>query len=147
MIGICISVIVLSFCIRLSSSVSQKNQLDVFTNEMKSAIQYAKLQSLMRGKKLVLRPVSSTNDWSAGMVLFVDNKTHEYRSDKDIVHQWHWKEGAIQISWHGFQSSSFLVFTPALSSQSLNGTFVFENNVHEQKKLIINRLGRVKDSP
>lgn len=134
----CLSIIavICCFAMPLTETLHQKNHLYVTAGEIKTAIHYAKTQILLHHSPAILRPLSDSNGWSSGIGL--------YDSDTRLIHEWQWPSRAIQVSWHGFQSNHALLFAPDIRQSTSNGYFLIENN-GEQKKLIVNRLGRIKD--
>ncbi len=124
-------------------SLYKKNQLQTVSTEIKSAIHTAKMQALAKGKPLTLAPLSNTNDWSKGMLLFVDNPKHQSTPNTEPLYEWHWKSAGTDVFWHGFQSKDYLLFTTDLRSSMTNGYFVIKNT-QQQIKLIVNRVGRVR---
>ena len=114
-------------------------------DEVRGAIHFSKLQALIKGNDLVLTHLPGTDDWSSGMLLFVDNGQHVYTHDTRLVHQWYWHSAGIHLEWHGFQSKDYILFTPDIISSTLNGTFVITNTL-QQVKLIMNRLGRIRET-
>jgi prepilin-type N-terminal cleavage/methylation domain-containing protein len=134
--------ILLSFTVSVTS-LYKKNQLQTITDDIKKAFQFAKMQALISGKTLLLAPLPPSKDWSAGMVLFVDPGNHQYTSDIKPLQKWQWHFTGITITWHGFQSRGYLLFTPDINSSTLNGYFIIKNSI-QQIKLVINRIGRIK---
>ncbi len=134
---------VLFFSVPFAQSFYKKNQLQQVADEIKTAIHTAKMQALLRHDKLVLSPLTGFTDWSKGMLLFVDNAKHHYSQKDKLLHEWHWTPKGIQVSWHGFQSKDYLLFATDLSCSTTNGYFMIKNNL-QQVKLVINRVGRVK---
>ena len=132
------------FSTLLTHSFYKKNQFQIISDEIKMAIYTAKMQALMTRDTLVLTPLSGEGDWSHGMLLFVDNGTHHFIPNDPLLHQWHWASPDIQISWHGFQSKNYLLFAADIRRSTTNGYFMIKNNLHQQVKLIINRVARVR---
>ena len=124
-------------------SLQQKNQLQVTADEITQAIHYAKIQALSNGRSVTLAPRSENEDWSVGMQLFVDNKTHRYTPKTTLIREWYWRGAAVRVRWHGFESSHYLRFSSDLMSRGCNGYFIIEDNRSNQIKLVVNRLGRV----
>lgn len=120
-----------------------RNQLQVLKDEISTAIRYARSQALLSEKALVLAPLPQTQDWSKGMILFIDNPDHRYQKGDPIVHQWEWKYPGLSIRWEGFQSNHYIIFSNHLRHASSNGRFMIMNKQGESKQLIINRIGRV----
>lgn len=128
-----------------SPSFYQKNQLHVIVDEMKSAIRYAKLQAIIRGKYVILTPKADLNNWSSGMALYMENATaHPWSTSRgELIYEWTWPSTGTHIVWHGFQSNDYLRFAPELSQSAVNGSFLIDINHQHQIKLMVNRLGRV----
>ncbi|WP_051555256.1 GspH/FimT family pseudopilin [Legionella fairfieldensis] len=123
-------------------SIHQKNKAQIRENDLKMAIYYARNMALLKGKPLVLTPLTDS-DWSTGMMLFIDNKTHRYSPETQLIHQWQWHK-EIKITWHGFYSDQYLLFSPDLAHAAITGHFNLQKGDGSQVKLIINRLGRVR---
>ncbi len=144
LVGLVILGILFLFSLPLGLAIIQKNQLEVVKNEISSAIHYAKTASVLRGVPLVLAPLPQTNNWSAGMLLFIDNETHQFKDKSELIHEWHWKHPGIQISWQGLYTQNYLLFTPSLQTRALSGHFNIANKEGKTIKLILNRLGRIR---
>ncbi len=129
--------ILLCFSIPFATSLYQKNQMQVIQDEIKSAIRFAKMRALIEGKNLMLMPLSTSNDWSGGMQLRVDNRAPP-------LFVWHWSSPQIQVNWHGFQSHHILYFAVDNNRNATNGYFLIQSATQPTIKLIVNRLGRVK---
>ena len=141
LVGFSLLAIILCFSLPFGSSLYKKNQLQIITNEIKEAIRYAKIQTILTGDRLILTHLSDKKDWSEGMSLFVENTKHQPTSK--LLYEWHWPSSGVHITWQGFQSKDYLTFTPDITSSAVNGIFIISNSKHEQKKLVVNRLGRV----
>lgn len=143
---LCLSLlgIIAFFSLPYTPSLYKQNQLQTVTAEIKSAIHTAKMQALVVGKTLALTPLPDADDWSEGMLLFVDNAKHQYTPHVKPLYEWHWKSAGTHVSWHGFQSKDYLLFATDLRSSTTNGYFVIKN-AQQQAKLIINRVGRVRN--
>ena len=145
LVSMVIFAIVLCCSFSFSPSVYKKNQLQMVTDEVKGAIHFAKIQSLLTGDILALTRIPGSNDWSEGMLLFVDNGKHQYGPDVKLLHEWHWQLSGVHIIWQGFQSKEYLLFSPDIGSNAVNGYFIIKNHMQQQAKLIVNRLGRIKE--
>lgn len=135
---------VLFFSVVLTKSIYNKNHFQRVTNEVKNIIQFAKLQALIQGKNLALTPLKNSQDWSKGMLLFVDNKLHRYTGSATLIQAWHWPTSATKITWQGFQGSHYLLFSADIRHSAINGFFLL-NNETQSHKLVINRLGRIRE--
>jgi prepilin-type N-terminal cleavage/methylation domain-containing protein len=136
---ICLSIVTILLLGSISSTqpLITKNNREILEDEIKGAIEFAKLQSLFSGQDLVLTPFSNNKDWSDGMRLY---------RDKEILREWHWPSRHITITWQGFHSDNYLLFSSDINSNTLNGTFKLTDSDHNLSKLIVNRLGRVRVS-
>ena len=143
LIGVLIITLLALFCLPLGLSSYQKNQLQITENELSNAVRFARTMAMLQGSPLVLRPLPNSKDWSDGMILLVDNKNHCYRKGDKILHQWQWQHSAVRISWHGFQSDDYLLFSPELKHAASSGHFDIYVNQEKSMQLIINRFGRI----
>jgi len=117
----------------MGQKIYQKNQLDVIEHEIINAVTYARNTAFESGKTLTMTPINGKN-WSNGMVL----------SDvKNMVYQWQWHFSGINVTWHGFRSDNYLIFSSELAKATASGSFVISSQ-YGQKKLTINRLGRIR---
>lgn len=134
----------LFFTLPFESSLHQKNQVQVIQHDIQSAIRYAKTQALTRGENILLMPLRGSTDWSSGMLLLVDNAKHRFSSENQLIHEWQWTPSRVEVSWRGFQSKHYLLFSPDLSQNSVNGSFLINYGSKHAIKLSINKLGRVR---
>ena len=135
--------ILLFFAVPFASSMHEKNQIQVIQDDIRSAIRFAKTQAMISGNNILLTPLPDSNDWSNGMLLFVDNPKHHYTADTQPLQKWQWFSSGIQVTWKGFQSSHYLLFSADLSKNATNGTFIIRNQSQIRVKLVVNRLGMV----
>lgn len=135
--------IIIFFTIPFTPDFLKKNELECVANEIKIAIHTAKMQALITRDRLALTPILGNNDWSQGMRLFVDNLTHQYTERDKLIYQWHWKYPGVSVTWQGFQSKKYILFSTDMSCSATNGYFMIQSTLRHIK-LIINRLGRVK---
>lgn len=131
------------FGISYIASLYRNNQLQKTADEIKQAIHFAKIEAHTIGHTVILKSLSENSDWSLGMRLFVDNKTHEYQSNSLLLAEWHWYNPRIQVSWEGFESTTYLRFSPSLVDRAVNGHFTVHSSAQHQIQLIVNRLARV----
>lgn len=121
----------------------QKNQLQLRENEISSAIHYARNKALSSQQVLALTPLPDSQNWSEGMILFIDNETHQYTKDDEIIYQWTWKNNDIHISWQGFLSNNYLLFAKDLKRAASSGNFKLSNEKGDTLKLVVNRMGHI----
>ena len=133
------SIVTLLLLASISSTqpLATKNNREIIADEIKGAIEFLKLQSLLSGQDLILAPISNNHDWSDGMRLY---------RDKELLREWHWSSRHINITWQGFHSENYFLFSSDINSNILNGTFKLTDSDHNLSKLIVNRLGRVRVS-
>lgn len=143
LMSMAVLVCLLLFSTQFSESFYKKNQLEWLANEIKTAVYFSKMQSYSRNQTLSLMPLANTLNWSEGMKLVVDNPSHTYMSDSKIVYEWRWNVPNTTITWQGFQGKKFLLFSPDIKTSDLNGFFIISNKAN-QRKVILNRLGRAR---
>lgn len=137
-VAIFIVSIVFFFAIPLSSQFINRNALDKRVNTIEHAVKFSRNQSLILNKTLVLSPLFSDNNWQKGMKLSV------LSNSKEIIRQWHWHNKSLTINWKGFNVGNKLLFSNLLNQYSLSGTFELNEKEKLRRKIIINRLGRVR---
>lgn len=141
----CLLLVSILFFLSLPSSteLANQNKLTVIEKEIVAAIRYARNIALLNHTRLALTPLNDSDDWSKGMLLFVDNKNHHYQPGDKILHRWQWHMQGVQISWSGFQSNEYLLFASDLKHAATSGHFTLLTQHTEPIKLVVNRLGRV----
>lgn len=143
---ICLAIVSLVVLFSMPETFSHyhKNQLKTLKSELITAIAYARNEALLRGQRLALAPLDSKN-WSEGMMLFIDNKEHQYRKREELIHQWQWHSKIAHLSWKGFRSDNYLIFAPDIGEATCSGHFKITNAQGEEAILIINRIGRIRE--
>jgi type IV fimbrial biogenesis protein FimT len=124
------------------SYLMRANEQQIIIDELKTAIQYAKMQALGLDNSVILTPLDSSHNWAKGMVLSTwDKKTNTLK----ILYQWQWNHPCWILMWKGLHSSDKIIFSSYLASAMSNGHFTLSNRVLNQNiSIILNRLGRVR---
>ncbi|KTD68091.1 MULTISPECIES: GspH/FimT family pseudopilin [Legionella] len=119
-----------------------KNEQQTIIDELRTAIQYAKIQAMILGNPVYLAPLNSSSDWSNGVVLrFLNKQTNQLK----LIYQWQWSHPRWRLSWEGAGSTKKIIFATSLGQGMSNGHFILVNKVtHEQVTMILNRLGRIR---
>ncbi|MFW2569987.1 GspH/FimT family pseudopilin [Legionella sp. 29fVS95] len=143
LISMALLVFLCFLCVPWGAMLYQRNQLQVREKEIITALYYARNTALVRGVRLALTPLPDSNDWSQGMILFVDNKNHQFHTGCELLHQWHWPQSSITLGWHGFHSKDYLLFSSELKRMVTSGHFLLQNPQSGPIKLVVNRFGRV----
>jgi len=136
--------ILASFSPLFLQGIVQKNQIHVVADEIKIALQFAKIEALAKAQSIALTPLPGHTDWSDGMALCIDNKQHQCFSGTELIREWHWYHKGLQVNWSGFESSHYLRFTPDLMERTANGYFTVMDQSQKPVKLVVNRLGRCR---
>lgn len=122
----------------------KKNEQQIIIDELRTAIQYAKIQAMIRNTSVFLAPLNASLNWSNGMALSSMNKK---TNQIELIYQWQWSHPRWSLNWIGVSSNNKIVFYNNLTQAISNGRFnLINNNTHEQVTLILNRLGRVRIS-
>jgi len=130
-------------CLPASSKIQEKNKIEVVKKELKNIIQYSRTMSMIMGDNLTLNPLSEENDWSKGMILFIDNQTHRYSNLDNVIQQWQWSGETVKIVWNGFRNSNYLIFSSNLHQASASGHFTLYYHDKEVSRIRVNRFGKV----
>ncbi len=125
-------------------ALHKKNQVEVIADEIRQAIQYAKIEALTNARTITLAPLSENDDWSMGMRLFIDNDSHRLTTDAELIREWRWHNCCVKVNWQGFESDRYLRFSPDLIGRGANGHFMIHDHMKHQINLAINRIGRVR---
>lgn len=121
---------------------THKNEQQTIVDELRTAIQYAKIQALTQGHTVVLTPLEDSLNWSKGMNLTVWNKRTNQR---ELIYQWQWNHPHWYLTWNGINSVNKITFSINLAQAISNGRFILSNNKDtKQISIILNRLGRIK---
>lgn len=122
----------------------KKNEQKTIIDELRTAIQYAKMQAIILGSPVHLAPLDTSSNWSNGMVLnFVNKKTNKM----ERIHQWQWNHPRWFLNWEGVGSANRIGFSTYPGQAISNGRFILINKDNqEQVTLILNRLGRIRVS-
>jgi prepilin-type N-terminal cleavage/methylation domain-containing protein len=143
LVGLLILTILIWLCLPLGLAIIQRNQLQIMENEMTTAVSYARNMALLHKLPLTLTPLPNSKDWSSGMILFVDNKNHQYTEKDKLIHQWQWFHHGVQVIWQGFRSPHYLIFSSELQHAATSGHFEIKVDHAGSAKLVLNRFGRV----
>ncbi len=141
LVALSIAAILFMWVLPVQQDFFLKNKLSARTEEIISALHYARSQAILLGQPLILAPQSE--NWSSGMLLFIDlNDNHVYDSSDKLIFQWQWQEKDLDLLWNGLYEN-YLLFTPIGLNSVLGGTF-YVCSKNSGKKILMNRLGRVR---
>lgn len=140
-----LSLLVICFCfvVGFNQDFLEKNKIDSLVSQVKNSIYYSRNRALFSGQDVTLNAMDASDDWSGGMLLCVDNPRHHCQ--ENIIYQWQWKQyPQLKLVWRGFKSTKYLTFSKTLRHSTVNGHFVILKNGIEVRRIVVNRLGRVK---
>lgn len=121
-----------------------KRQALILEKQLVSVVQYSRHWAQVFHQDVTLNPLAGQNDWSKGMVLFVDNSSHHYSSQVKLIHQWYFNQNRLlRLVWHGFQADDYLMFSKETHRSTVNGHFLILSDGVVLKRLVVNRLGRI----
>ncbi|KTD41179.1 GspH/FimT family pseudopilin [Legionella parisiensis] len=122
----------------------RKNEQKALIDELRTAIQYAKMQAIILGNSVYLAPIDATCSWSKGMILsFLNKETNTI----EPIYQWQWSHPRWELNWEGVSATNKIVFSTYPGQAISYGRFILINkNTHEQFIIILNRLGRIRIS-
>jgi len=103
---------------------------------------FARNQAFLRAETLVLLPRVASEGWSSGMVLVFQNTTLEAHAQP--LHTWRWRYPNVHLSWHGFLGEDTIIIAHNPAKIAMNGSFLIKINHLEQKRWVVNRLGRIR---
>lgn len=136
---------VLFIAIPFATNFGDKQLIEAKVKTIESAVSYSINQAISLGRPVTLAPIVD-DDWSQGARLYFDTQTnHRYQTGDKILREWHWGDKRFRLSWRGFLSDNYLVFSDRLMQSVLNGRFIVKNHKDKvMKELVINSLGRVR---
>lgn len=124
------------------SYIVRKNEQQTIVDELRTAVQYAKLQAVIRGETISLGPLNSSFNWANGLKLTSWNKRTQ---TNELLYQWQWRHVRWSLTWQGARSLKRVTFSNNPANAISNGHFTLENlDTHQQVVIILNRLGRIK---
>jgi prepilin-type N-terminal cleavage/methylation domain-containing protein len=119
--------------------LQRSNARTALTDHLTTAIQYANLVAMTKGKPVYLKPLLN-NNWAQGVGLFT-------ALENQLLYSWDWHYQGWQVQWLGFESRKRLLLGSGPEHAASNGHFIIINQAtHEHSKLLVNRLGRVVKS-
>ena len=121
---------------------TKKNEQQTIIDELRTAIQFAKFQSIVLGNSVFLSPVNSSLNWSNGMILTtLDRKLNKSK----LIYQWQWYHPGWSLNWVGAGSTNKITFSNNPVQAISNGRFSLINKyTHQRVEIILNRLGRIR---
>jgi len=129
----------------LGQSFFSKNLLEKRVNSISKAIKFARNKAVLDGKNIVLSGINDKDGWLSGMQMFIDNTgNYHFEPGDEMIRKWQWEQRIIKVSWHGFSSDNYLLFSNKLKKSVLNGYFSLSQNNKVKSKIILNRLGRLR---
>lgn len=118
--------------------VLQKNEEQVIIEELRTIIQYSKIQALVQGHPVVLVPMDTSNNWIKGINLKSYPKNN-------MLHQWQGHHPLWRLHWRGVNTENKIIFAHDPIQAMSNGRFFLINiKTEEQIEIILNRLGRIR---
>jgi prepilin-type N-terminal cleavage/methylation domain-containing protein len=145
LVTLSIVLVVTSFVVGINHTFISKNKINALVQHVINSIDTARSQALILGQDMTLTARTNARDWSDGMFLFVDNPTHQYQRDDTFIYSWHWQSTPnLQLVWHGFKSTKYLIFSADLSHSTANGHFSIVHDGIEVRRVIVNRWGAVR---
>lgn len=125
-----------------SSFLRHKNERQLIIDELRTAVQYAKIQAINLGHPVSLSPFDIQLNWSKGMIL----TQHNSKTNKtDILYQWQWHHPHWNITWSGINSPNRIILSNNPISAISNGKFILiDLYTKERVVIILNKLGRIR---
>ncbi|MFI4955450.1 MAG: GspH/FimT family pseudopilin [Gammaproteobacteria bacterium] len=125
-----------------TSYLMDKNEQQTLTDEIRSAVQYAKIQAIVLGNPVCLSALDPNFNWSKGMTLTrLSKKTNE----KELLYQWQWHHPHWIVAWSGINSPRKIIVSNNPITAISNGQFRLTNiQTKVEVVLVLNRLGRIR---
>lgn len=133
------------FFLPFGTQVLDKNHIARVEKEIINSIRYARTMAMVMGNDIALNALSGTEDWSDGVLVFIDNKSHYFSTKDKQLWQWQWHARPLQVKWQGFHGKDYLIVSSNLSKASANGYFAILYQQKEVGRIVLNRMGRVLD--
>lgn len=129
-----------AFGLPLTSYWYQNQVAELMQKDIEQAIEQGIQESIILGEPLRLIPLKD-QVWTSGLQLI---KEEGVPNKPTLIHVWQWPSTPYHIAWHGFLGNTFLRFVPDISQSAMNGYFLIENQNHQEIKIIVNRIGRIR---
>lgn len=142
--------IVLTLCASLvlislpnNSLLMARNEKLVLINNIKKVIQYSRTQAVISGQTLKLSGIDKTSDWSQGVLLTASDVAKK----EQYLYEWKWSCRYWGLIWKGRHGKTAKLRISNNPSQAIsNGEFILTNKLtSEEFKLVLNRIGRIKE--
>lgn len=142
LLGLALLAVLFVFSVMSYSSFMHRNDKQTLIDEINVAVQYAKAQAILLGNPVYLAPLSSTFNWSEGMVL---NQLNKHSGKMELLFQWQFHHPNWRMSWSGVNAAKNITLSNNPAKAISNGQFVLTNNhTKEEVVIILNRLGRIR---
>lgn len=128
--------------INSSLYLTEKNEQQKIVDELRTIVQYARIQAIQLGAPVYLLPLDPGSDWSKGLILSSKTKTSH---QMETLSQWQWHHPRWNLVWSGVRSNDKITFSNNPVTAISNGTFHLTNKRTQQGvDMVLNRLGRVR---
>lgn len=132
--------------------VKENIDADVAIHRLRSAMNYARSEAILRGQAVVLCPSNDNKtchkDWSLGYMVFVDIEGNHRLSDRTaLLRTYPGLQGHGQFIWRGFLSRDYIEWLPFGINHQQNGTMVYcstEKNERYNRGIVVSRTGRTR---
>lgn len=125
-----------------STQLISNNEKQALIDDIRTLVQYARIQAVSSGHKVYLSPLDPDLNWSKGIIL---SRINRNLNQEEVFHtrQWHYRYW--QVNWSGVHSKHKIVFANNTSNSISNGTFILTNlRTQDKTTITLNRLGRVR---
>ena len=142
MVTLVLVIVVTTLATYTSADFLKRNEQQVIMDELRTAIQYAKLQAIHLGQPVYLTALDAHMNWALGAKLSIHN--YKTKTTEDIF-QWQWNHPNWFIEWRGANRTNTIVFSSNTTQAISNGHFTITNRYKQDRiKIILNKLGRVR---
>lgn len=142
LIVIAIVAILVAVAIPNFTETMSRNRMVAHTNELLSAVQYARAEALRRGGRVILAPTEDTNDWADGIVVFFDRNGDgdlDIDSDPDVNEELRYWGALDDRSTLTAVAGSTAIAFDSSGFASANGTGTAPTGTEEALKLVDDR--------
>lgn len=135
---LCVLTIIASLTLASLSSLSrmkEKNDLDYVEKRLIFALKLARTKAILMNRPIKVIPFK--NNWSQGLTIFTAKK-------ENPILILDWSNRKIVLSWQGFISSRYLIFSRDLLNEASSGHFLLKTPRGLRRKIVLNRLGHLR---
>lgn len=127
-----------------STQLISNNEKQAVIDDIRTLVQYARIQAVSNGHQVYLSPLNPDLNWSKGIIL---SRFNPHLNREEVIHTRQWNLRYWEVSWSGVNTGKKIIFANNTSNSISNGTFTLSNvRTHDKISITLNRVGRIRVS-